>query len=137
MKRWIIGAVPAGAVAILLLFFLYKPAVQAGSENGAFANDCCGTIELRDGGMRLNDKQTVAYSVGSDARGPYILPRTYVGAIEDIGFEVDGTPPATKLRLDKLPAPSSILLYEGLKPHRFDRERRRAPMRPPRIAKVP
>jgi hypothetical protein len=127
MKRWMIGAVPAGAVAILLLFSLSRPDVRAGPESGAFANDCCGTIELRDGAMRLNDKQVVAYTLGSDAGGPYILPGTYVGALKDIGFEVDGTRPATRLRLDKLPAPGSILLYEGIKAYRFDLDRRRAP----------
>jgi hypothetical protein len=123
MKRWILAGTGVGtAGAACLLFFLYRPGLRVGPENGAFANDCCGTLELRDGGMRLNDKQTVRYAVGQDVRGPYILPRTYVGALEDRGFEVDGTRSTTRLRLDRVPRPNSIVLYEGLKPYVFKRE---------------
>jgi len=121
MRHWILVA--GGMVgATLLLFFLFRPGLRVGPENGAFANDCCGTIELRDGGMRLNDKQTVHYAVGRDARGPYILPRTYVGALEDRGFEVDGTRQTARLRLDRLPRPNLILLHEGPTPYVFTRE---------------
>jgi hypothetical protein len=108
------GALLAGA-----LFVLFRPAARVGLENGVFTHDCCGTLELRDGAMILNSKQTVRYDVGRDARGPYILPRTYVGPFEDTGFEVDGSRAATKLRLDRLPQPTRILLYEGVTPYAF------------------
>jgi hypothetical protein len=39
------------------------------------------------------------------------MPRTYyVGGLDSRGFEVDGTRPAPKLRLDRLPAPETIRL---------------------------
>jgi hypothetical protein len=130
-KRWT-GLATAGAVLVLLfLLFLSRQAVPAGRENGIFENDCCGTLVLRDGGMILNGKQTVPYIVGRDVRGPYILPRTYVGALEDIGFEVDGTQPSIRLRLDRLPQPSRILLYSGARPFAFKRKVELAPSSPP------
>jgi hypothetical protein len=122
MTRWKIGAVGTAAVFLATLALLYRPAAQVGYENGMFPNDCCGTLELRDGGMILNDKQAIRYIVGHDARGPYVLPRAYVGGFEQIGFEIDGTRPATKLRLDRLPHPTRILLYEGSRPYIFKRK---------------
>ena len=113
MKHWIIAGIALAAAMLLLFFFvLHKPAVSAG-ENGIFANDCCGTMQLTDGKMLLNDQQTVRYTVGRDAQGPYLLPNAYVGARADEGFEVDGTRPVIKLRLDRLPGPTKIQLYEG------------------------
>jgi len=121
MRRWIIaGMVAVSIAALLLLFFAYpkEPVVKAG-ENGTFANDCCGTIQLSDGEMLLNDQQTVRYTVAKDAKGPYILPKTYVGVV---GYEVDGTRSTVKLRLDRLPGPTSIVLYWGAAPYVFTRQ---------------
>jgi hypothetical protein len=116
-------ALAATAVALLLLgFFLLRPAPATGAENGAYAGDCCGTLRLEDGRMLLNGRQSVRYSVGRDSAGPYILPATYVGAFEDEGFEVDGTRPTVKLRLDRLPGPTAITLYRGTHPLVFERE---------------
>lgn len=116
--------VGAGVVALLfLMVFLNKPVVKAG-ENGTFANDCCGTIKLSDGKMLLNDQQTVRYTVAKDAKGPYIQPYTYVGVVLYEGFDVDGTRSRIKLRLDRLPSPTRIVLYEGLTPYVFTRQRR-------------
>jgi len=103
------------AVAALLVagaaFLLLRPAGTSGLENGRFEADCCGTVELRDGEMRLNGGRKVRYDVGRDSGGPFLLPRTYyVGGLADRGFEVDGTRPALKLRLDRLPRPETILL---------------------------
>jgi hypothetical protein len=114
----------AGAIAVALLaaFILVRiPAAKAELENGVFENNCCGTLELRNGTMILNGKPTIRYTVGQDARGPYVIPRAYVGSFEQIGFEVDGARPATRLRLDRLPRPSRILLYGGSKPYLFER----------------
>ena len=83
-------------------------------ENGTFENDCCGTLRLVDGKMLLNDAQDVRYTVGRDAKGPYILPDTFVGIVQYQGFEVDGTRSTRKLRLDRLPQPTRIALYEGV-----------------------
>jgi hypothetical protein len=130
MNQRAIGAAAAGVALLAGAYLVYRPAGAVGLENGAFANDCCGTLELRDGAMRLNGKQTVRYAVGRDSRGPYVLPRTYVGAFLDRGIEVDGTRPTTRLRLDRLPAPESIVLYEGQTPYVFRREARRVRDRP-------
>lgn len=122
MRRWIIAGIVAAATVVLFLFFVsFKDPVAKAGENGTFANDCCGTIRLSDGKMLLNDKQTVGYTVAKDAKGPYILPYTYVGVVEDEGFEMDGTRSTVKLRLDRLPRPTRIVLYEGLRPYIFTR----------------
>ncbi|MFL6720442.1 MAG: hypothetical protein ACJ8FT_01375 [Sphingomonas sp.] len=122
MRRWIIAGIvaAAGIGALLLVFVFNEPVVNAG-ENGTFANDCCGTIQLSDGKMLLNDQQTVRYTVAKDANGPYILPYTYVGVVRDEGFEIDGSRSTIKLRLDRLPWPTRIVLYEGLRPYIFTR----------------
>jgi hypothetical protein len=110
-KRAMLVAAGAAAAAVGGGVVLLRPAPAAGLENGRFEADCCGSLELRDGEMLLNDRQTVRYDVGRDSEGPYLLPRTYyVGGLEDRGFEVDGTRPALKLRLDRLPGPATIVL---------------------------
>jgi hypothetical protein len=125
-RPWLVVLGAAGAALLLLGVFLLRPAPATGAENGAFAADCCGTLRLEDGRMLLNGRQSVRYAVGRDSTGPYILPATYVGAFEDEGFEVDGTRPTVKLRLDRLPAPTAIILYHGTKPLAFKREAGRA-----------
>jgi hypothetical protein len=104
------GVLAAAAVAVFLL--MRGPPPSSGEE-GTFENDCCGTVTLAQGHLSLNGSQTVRYDVGRDAHGPYLLPRTYVGALEDQGFEVDGTQPARKLRLDRLPGPQALQLPMG------------------------
>ncbi len=104
------GVLAAAAVAAFLL--MRGPPPSSGEE-GTFENDCCGTVTLAQGRLSLNGSQTIRYDVGRDAHGPYLLPRTYVGALEDQGFEVDGTQPARKLRLDRLPGPQAIQLPMG------------------------
>jgi hypothetical protein len=109
--RAILVAAVAAVAAVGGGIALLRPAPASGLENGRFEADCCGTLELRDGEMLLNGRQTVRYDVGRDAEGPYLLPRTYyVGGLDSRGFEVDGTRPAMKLRLDRLPAPETIVL---------------------------
>ena len=122
MRRWIIAGIGgAGIAALLLLVVLSSEPVVKTGEDGTFANDCCGTVKLSDGKMLLNDQRTVGYTVGRDAKGPYILPDTYVGVVLDEGFAVDGTTSAIKLRLDRLPGPTSIVVFEGLRPYVFTR----------------
>jgi hypothetical protein len=125
MRRWIIAGMGAAGIAVLLLLFVFsnKPVVKAG-ENGTFANDCCGTVQLSDGKMLLNEQETVRYTVAKDATGPYVLPKTYVGIAPYQGFEVDGTRSTVKLRLDRLPRPTRIVLYWGAAPYVFTRQAR-------------
>jgi len=120
MTRWKWGAVGTAAI-LAALIFTHVPDRKAGHENGVFENNCCGRLELRDGTMILNGKPSIRYAVGQDTRGPFILPRAYVGSFEQIGFEIDGARPATKLRLDRLPRPSRITLYGGSKRYIFGR----------------
>ena len=107
------GGGAALAAASLAAFLLLRGPPPSSGEEGIFENDCCGTVTLAEGRLSLNGGQSVRYDVGRDANGPYLLPHTYVGALEDQGFEVDGTQPARKLRLDRLPRPQAIQLPMG------------------------
>ena len=122
MRRVISIVILAAGTVLLIAFliFLRKPVVDAG-ESGLFAADCCGTVKLADGEMLLNDQKTISYSVAIDADGPYILPRYDVGIVADQGLDVDGTRSVRKLRLNKLPEPTKLTLYEGLTPYVFKR----------------
>jgi hypothetical protein len=50
------------------------------------------------------------------------MPSTYVGVVLDEGFDVDGTQSSVKLRLDKLPSPTKIVIFEGRRPYVFARQ---------------
>ena len=115
MQLWILVGITLASILALpfLMGVSHGPVVKAG-ENGTFENDCCGTIKLVDGKMLLNDTQDVRYTVATDAKGPYIWPETFVGIVRYQGFEVDGTRSTRKLRLDRLPQPTRIELYEGV-----------------------
>ena len=124
MRRVVsIVIIVAGTVLLIaFLIFLRKPVVDAG-EAGLFANDCCGPVKLAAGEMLLNDRKTVSYSVARDVDGPYILPRFDVGIVADQGLDVDGTRSVRKLRLDRLPAPNKLTLYEGSVPYIFQKSK--------------
>ncbi len=107
------GGVAALAVAIVAAFLLMRGPPPSSGEEGTFENDCCGTVTLAQGRLSVNGSHTVRYDVGRDADGPYLLPRTYVGVVEDQGFEIDGSQAAVKLRLDRLPGPHTIQLPMG------------------------
>jgi hypothetical protein len=122
-KRWIIAAAAAAALAAAALAaWLLWPRATDGAENGLFANDCCGTVRLESGKLALNEGHKVHYTIQRDAAGPYLLPDYYVGAVEDQGFEVDGTRPALKLRLDRMPHPQRLVLYAGRISYIFSRK---------------
>ena len=131
VQLWTLGGITLASILALssLVRVSHEPLVKVG-ENGTFENDCCGTIKLVDGKMLLNDTQVVRYTVGTDAKGPYILPETFVGIVQYQGFEVDGTRSTRKLRLDRLPQPTRLELYEGVgvTPYVF---RRRLPRKSP------
>jgi hypothetical protein len=117
MTKWIwsiVGLIGVGAAVLLLLVVPSHQPQEKFGEDGTFANDCCGTIKLTNGKMLLNDTQSVRYTVRKDAKGPYILPEVFVGIMRYQGFEVDGTRSTMKLRLDRLPQPTGIELYEGV-----------------------
>jgi hypothetical protein len=117
MKRLVIlsGLTALAAAAFLLM----RGPPPSSGEEGIFENDCCGTVTLAQGHLSVNGRQSVRYDVGRDARGPYVLPRIYVGAYEDVGFEVDGSQRARKLRLDHLPRPDAIQLPMGTRAFLF------------------
>ncbi len=130
-RRRLVTALLALAVAACLaLLFLRTPAIPAGAANGSFDHYCCGTVVLRDGKMSFKTQASVRYTIGRDERGPYILPSTYVGTWEDRGFQVDGSRPAVKLRLDRIPNPNMIELHDFGRSYRFTRKsfRLRQPM---------
>ena len=100
-------------VAAVAAFLLMRGPPPSSGEEGVFENDCCGTVTVGQGRLSVNGSQSIRYDVGRDAQGPYLLPRTYVGVVEDQGFEIDGSQAALKLRLDRLPAPQAIQLRMG------------------------
>jgi hypothetical protein len=119
--RWKIGAAGIVVVALTALVLLSRPSAPRGLENGSFVNDCCGSLRLQDGALILNGKEATRYTVGRDARGAYVLPRRYVGGMDNIGFEIDGSRPATKLRLDRIPNPTNVLVPGGRATFIFER----------------
>jgi hypothetical protein len=120
-----LAAAAAAAAALLAAALLLAPASRADAVEGSFANDCCGTLRLEGGRIFLEGKPAVTYTIGRDAAGPYILPSTYVGPWEEQGFEIDGTRPALKIRLDQLPAPQRLTVGNGKDRWLFKRERPR------------
>jgi hypothetical protein len=121
----------AGIVAIVLLTALLlvrKPSPPSGLENGDFANDCCGSLTLREGQIILNGKSATSYTIGHDADGFYILPRNYVGGFDEIGFEIDGSRAAARSHIAyRTSHPKSLLVPGGSKTYRF---KRRLPVGP-------
>jgi hypothetical protein len=118
-RYWKIGAALILPIVVTVLVALLKTPAPHGLENGSFENDCCGSLRLRDGDLLLNDQPATHYTVGQDARGAYVLPSRYVGGLDGIGFEIDGARPVTKLRLDRVPNPTSLLLRGDGKTYMF------------------
>ena len=112
---WRIGA--AGAVALVLtgLVMVLKNAGAAWVGEWQLRKRLLWELGLHDGEMVLNDKAAIPYTVGRDTDGAYILPRTYVGSFQEIGFEIDGSRPAIKLRLDRISNPTNLLVQGGSK----------------------
>jgi hypothetical protein len=99
-----------GAATLMGSLLLTARGLEADAANGSYVNDCCGKLVLRDGRIVLGERNSVAFRLGKDEKGPYALPATYVGTWEERGFEVDGGRAPMKLRLDALPRPSRIEL---------------------------
>lgn len=121
-KAWILAAAAALAALGGGGFLLFRGPPPSQGEEGVFENDCCGTVTLAEGRLTLNGAQSIRYDIARDGQGPYVLPHTYIGAMEDQGFEIDGTQPAQKLRLDRLPAPNAIELPLGQRAFVFRRK---------------
>jgi hypothetical protein len=119
----ILSGVVVALAAAAAAFVLVPATPQSSGEEGIFENDCCGTVTLGQGRLSVNGGQSVRYDVGRDAGGPYVLPRTYVGAYEDVGIEVDGSQRARKLRLDHLPGAQTIQLPMGTRTFVFRKKR--------------
>lgn len=125
--RWVIAAVALAALtATGLTLFVREPGLSSDLANGTYSNDCCGTIELRDGQMTANGANWVSYAIEQDEQGPYILPRTFVGT-QDRGIVLDGSRPVLKLRLDTLPNPTRIEVPGLWGPDSFVRTERSIP----------
>jgi hypothetical protein len=120
------GAAAVAAVALGLVLSAGSGSSAAGAD-GSYAHDCCGKMVLRDGRMVLGDVRTVGYVVEEDEAGPYLLPESYVGVWEERGFEIDGSRPPVKLRLDRIPKPTTIDVPANRGTRRFERKAFRAP----------
>ena len=112
-SRWVRPAAIGGTALALSLFLfalLYDPGIPANVADGSYENDCCGTLLLRDGRLFFETGVSVDYIVAEDQAGPYVLPDVYIGPWEERGFEIDGTRSATKVRLDAIPNPTSLVV---------------------------
>lgn len=125
--RWsMMGVALAVAIAVAAIIF-QAPSSGLSLElaNGNYSSDCCGTIELRDGQMTANGANWVRYTIERDDRGPYLLPGRFVGT-QGGGIVLDGGRPVVKLRLDRLPSPTRMLVPGIWGPDSFVRNDRRA-----------
>jgi hypothetical protein len=87
-----------------------EPRLPIDIANGSYSNRCCGTLGVADGVMTLAD-QRVSYVIEQDKAGPYILPKTYVGA-SNHGFVFRSTGYPLKLRLDNPAHPQQVELFD-------------------------
>jgi hypothetical protein len=117
------AAIIALLIVAMIGFYWLGPSSPEDQANGLFANDCCGDVQLRDGVLSVAEI-SIGYTVGRDATGPFVMPERFVGTWEDRGIQIDGSRPAVKLRLDRLPAPRAIRLYDFGRSYVF---RRKAP----------
>ena len=129
-SRTILAAAGVAAAAVLLAWVFLgnrgAPAAAVGDgADGDYWHDCCGTIELRRGELVLEGAERVSYTIAKDGAGHYLLPDTYVGTWEHRGFEVDGSRPPLKLRLDKFPKPERVVLPAASGSYSFKREVKR------------
>jgi hypothetical protein len=122
-------------LAICMVLFLREPAIAVTAANGTYVNDCCGELLVRDGNLSFGTEKSVSFAIGRDESGPFILPATYIGPWEESGFEVDGSRPPLKLRLDALPNPATIELYAAGHPYSFKKKIFRVPQ-PARMIRV-
>ncbi|HLZ78897.1 MAG TPA: hypothetical protein VKQ09_06115 [Sphingomonas sp.] len=86
------------------------PRLQVGIANGAYVNRCCGTVVLNNGIMTVAN-QRIGYVIERDKAGPYVLPKTYVGA-SATGFVIKPDAYALKLHLDDPTHPHQIELLD-------------------------
>ena len=98
-------------VAVILCAWAYialtgEPRLQVTIANGAYTNDCCGTVVFRDGIMTVAN-QRIEYVIEQDKAGAYVLPKAYVGA-SPAGFVIKPNADAFKLRLDDANHPHQI-----------------------------
>ena len=87
-----------------------EPRLPIGIANGSYSNDCCGSIVLKDGVMAVAN-QRISYIIERDKGGPYVLPKTYVGA-SNKRFVIKSDADALKLRLDDPVNPHQVELLD-------------------------
>jgi len=109
-KKWSVG-LPLMAFALLAIYVLAVPGpkLPLDAANGVYANDCCGTIVLRDGVMSFGN-QELTYVIEKDKQGAYILPQRYVGIYPGQGLQIERSRNVLKLSLDDEEHPQTITI---------------------------
>jgi hypothetical protein len=120
-KKWSV-VLPLAAFALSAIYLVARPApkLPPDAANGTYANDCCGTVTLRDGTMWFQNHQ-VAYAIETDKGGAYVLPQAYVGVEPGQGLQIERNRNVLSLRLDDEKHPESISVWGRDKVYRFTR----------------
>ena len=120
------GKIAGGLVAVAALFLVARSLIipesliPIGQANGTYANDCCGTLTLRDGTMRIG-KREIAYVIERDKNGAYLLPRLYVGVDPRYGLQIERSKYPLMLRLDDEKHPKDISILGNDDEYHFTR----------------
>ena len=103
-----------GVIAVLCAWIYIaltgEPCLQVRIADGTYANPCCGSLVLDNGTMTIAN-QRISYVIEQDKAGPYILPKTYVGA-SATGFIFKPRAYALKLSLDDPAHPRRVELLD-------------------------
>lgn len=123
MNRSTIIRVILGALVFLglpLYWALYPSREPVSAANGAYWNDCCGSILLNNGVLQAADKST-HYVIEQDKEGRYVLPEAFVGVSERSGVLIDQSRHPLLMRIDESNPPGSIELWKRNQVLRFER----------------
>ena len=120
-KKWSVG-LPLAAFALSAIYLIAMPApkLPLDAANGTYANDCCGTVTLRDGIMSFRNRE-IAYIIERDKGGAYVLPQAYVGVEPGNGLKIERSRNVLKLRLDDEEHPEAISILGADGEYRFTR----------------
>jgi hypothetical protein len=114
LKRLMIVAYASWLTYAVALFTvpMNVPKLPITIANGAYQNDCCGTLVLQDGRMSAMN-QSVSYVIERDKGGPYVLPSVYVGGSAK-GLVIERSKASLKLHLDDAENPTAIELMNAV-----------------------
>jgi hypothetical protein len=118
-KKWL---APLLLVVAALLSLVLRPAPKLARDmaDGVYANECCGTLTLRNGAMSFHQHE-LAYIIETDKGGAYIMPKTYVGVEPPYGLQIDRTKNPLKMRLDDEKHPQAISIFGRDRSYEFTR----------------